>query len=135
MAEYMGNDASVTINSVDLSDHVAQISFIETSAELESTAMGDSNVTRIGGLKDGSVTIEFHADFAASEVYATINPLLGTTTTVLVVPVSGSVSATNPSKSVSALVTEVPFVDHAVGDLATVSVTWPFSGAVTTATA
>jgi hypothetical protein len=135
MAVYMGNDASVTINSVDLSDHVAQVSFTETSAELESTAMGDSNVTRIGGLKDGSVTIEFHADFAASEVYATINPLLGTTTTVLVVPVSGSVSATNPSKSVSALVTEVPFVDHAVGDLATVSVTWPFSGAVTTATA
>ncbi|MBT5255272.1 MAG: radical SAM protein [Euryarchaeota archaeon] len=135
MAEYMGNDASVTINSVDLSDHVAQISFTETSAELESTAMGDSNVTRIGGLKDGSVTIEFHADFAASEVYATINPLLGTTTTVLVQPVSGSVSATNPSKSVSALVTDVPFVDHAVGDLATVSVTWPFSGAVTTATA
>ena len=135
MAVYMGNDASVTINSVDLSDHVAQVSFTETSAELESTAMGDSNVTRIGGLKDGSVTIEFHADFAASEVYATINPLLGTTTTVLVVPVSGSVSATNPSKSVSALVTDVPFVDHAVGDLATVSVTWPFSGAVTTATA
>ena len=135
MAVYMGNDASVTINSVDLSDHVAQVSFTETSAELESTAMGDSNVTRIGGLKDGSVTIEFHADFAASEVYATINPLLGTTTTVLVVPVSGSISATNPSKSVSALVTEVPFVDHAVGDLATVSVTWPFSGAVTTATA
>ena len=135
MAVYMGNDASVTINSVDLSDHVAQVSFTETSAELESTAMGDSNVTRIGGLKDGSVTIEFHADFAASEVYATINPLLGTTTTVLVVPVSGSISATNPSKSVSALVTDVPFVDHAVGDLATVSVTWPFSGAVTTATA
>ena len=135
MAVYMGNDASVTINSVDLSDHVAQISFIETSAELESTAMGDSNVTRIGGLKDGSVTVEFHADFAASEVYATINPLLGTTTTVLVVPTSGAVSATNPSKSVSALVTDVPFVDHAVGDLATVSVTWPFSGAVTTATA
>lgn len=134
MAVYMGNDASVTINSVDLSDHVAQVSFTETSAELDSTAMGDSNVTRIGGLKDGSVTIEFHADFAASEVYATLNPLLGSTTTVLVVPTSGSVSATNPSKSVSALVTEVPFVDHAVGDLATVSVTWPFSGAVTTAT-
>ena len=134
MAVYMGNDASVTINSVDLSDHVAQISFTETSAELDSTAMGDSNVTRIGGLKDGSATIEFHADFAASEVYATLNPLLGTTTTVLVVPTSGAVSATNPSKSVSCLVTEVPFVDHAVGDLATVSVTCPFSGAVTTAT-
>ena len=134
MAVYMGNDASVTINSVDLSDHIAQISFSESAAELDTTAMGDANVTRIGGLKDGSVTIEFHSDFASSEVYATLNPLLGTTTTVLVVPTTDPVAATNPSKSVSCLVTEVPFVDHAVGDLATISVTWPFSGVVTTAT-
>jgi hypothetical protein len=134
MAVYMGNDASVTINSVDLSDHIAQISFTESAAELDTTAMGDANVTRIGGLKDGSVTIEFHSDFASSEVYATLNPLLGTTTTVLVLPTTDPVAATNPSKSVSCLVTEVPFVDHAVGDLATISVTWPFSGVVTTAT-
>ena len=134
MAVYMGNDASVTINSVDLSDHIAQISFTESAAELDTTAMGDANVTRIGGLKDGSVTIEFHSDFASSEVYATLNPLLGTTTTVLVVPTTDPVAATNPSKSVCCLVTEVPFVDHAVGDLATISVTWPFSGVVTTAT-
>ncbi len=134
MAVYMGNDASVTINSVDLSDHIAQISFSESAAELDTTAMGDANVTRIGGLKDGSVTIEFHSDFASSEVYATLNPLLGTTTTVLVLPTTDPVAATNPSKSVSCLVTEVPFVDHAVGDLATISVTWPFSGVVTTAT-
>ena len=134
MAVYMGNDASVTINSVDLSDHIAQISFTESAAELDTTAMGDANVTRIGGLKDGSATIEFRSDFASSEVYATLNPLLGTTTTVLVVPTTDPVAATNPSKSVSCLVTEVPFVDHAVGDLATISVTWPFSGVVTTAT-
>ena len=134
MAVYMGNDASVTINSVDLSDHIAQISFSESAAELDTTAMGDANVTRIGGLKDGAATIEFHSDFASSEVYATLNPLLGTTTTVLVLPTTDPVAATNPSKSVSCLVTEVPFVDHAVGDLATISVTWPFSGVVTTAT-
>ena len=134
MAVYMGNDASVTINSVDLSDHIAQISFTESAAELDTTAMGDANVTRIGGLKDGSATIEFHSDFASSEVYATLNPLLVTTTTVLVVPTTDPVAATNPSKSVSCLVTEVPFVDHAVGDLVTISVTWPFSGVVTTAT-
>lgn len=134
MTKYMGNDASVTINSVDLSDHISSISFSESAAELDSTSMGDSNVTRIAGLKDGSVSIEFQADFAASEVYATINPLLGTLTTVLVKPTSSVVGTTNPSKSVSVLVTEVPFVDHAVSDLATISVTWPFSGAVVTAT-
>jgi len=134
MAVYMNNDASVTINSVDLSDHVASVSFTETAAELTTSSMGSSNITRIGGLKDGSCSIEFHQDFATSEVYATINPLLGTTTTVEVTPTSDAVSATNPKKSVSCLVTEVPFVDGAVGDLSTVTVTWPFTGAVTTAT-
>jgi len=135
MAIYMNNDATVTVNSVDLSDHIASVSFTENVAELTTTAMGDSNVTRIGGLADGSVSIEWHQDFAATEVYATINPLLGTVTTVEVTPTGDAVSATNPKKSVSALVSEVPFVDGAVGDLSTFSTTWNFSGAVTTATA
>lgn len=134
MAIYMNNSATVTVNSVDLSDHIASVSFTENVAELTTTAMGDSNVTRIGGLADGSVSIEWHQDFAASEVYATINPLLGTVTTVEVTPTSSAVSTTNPKKSVSALVSEVPFVDGAVGDLSTFSTTWNFSGAVTTST-
>lgn len=134
MAIYMNNSATVTVNSVDLSDHIASVSFTENVAELTTTAMGDSNVTRIGGLADGSVSIEWHQDFAATEVYATINPLLGTVTTVEVTPTSSAVDTTNPKKSVSALVSEVPFVDGAVGDLSTFSTTWNFSGAVTTST-
>ena len=134
MAIYMNNDATVTVNSVDLSDHIASVSFTENVAELTTTAMGDSNVTRIGGLADGSVSIEWHQDFAATEVYATINPLLGSVTTVEVTPTSSAVDTTNPKKSVSALVSEVPFVDGAVGDLSTFSTTWNFSGAVTTST-
>ena len=134
MAVSMLNDVQVTLNSVDLSDHVASVTFSETVAELSTLAMGDSNMTRIGGIKDGTCAIEFHQDFDASEVYATLNPLLGTTTTVEVTPTSSAVSATNPKKSVSCLVTELPFVDGASGDLSTISVTWPFSGAVTTAT-
>lgn len=134
MAVFMSNDIDVVINSVNLSDHVASVSWTETAAELETTAMGDSNVTRIGGQKDGSMTVEFHQDFAASSVYATLQPLLGTVTTVTVKPTSGAVATDNPSHSVSVLVTELPFVDSGVSDLATVSVTWPFSGAVTVAT-
>ena len=80
------------------------------------------------------MSISWHQDFASSEVYATLNPLLGTTTTVLVKPTSGAVSATNPSKSVSCLVTELPFVSGGVGELATFDTSWPFTGAVTTAT-
>ena len=135
MAVFLQNDVQVTVNSVDLTDHVASITWTETADELETTAMGDANRTRIGGLKDGSVSIEFHQDFGASSVYATLYSLLGTTTTVTMTPTSASVSATNPKHSASALVTELPIIDGSVSDLATVSVTWPLSGAVTVSTA
>jgi hypothetical protein len=143
MAVFLQNDVQLVVNSVDLTDHVASVSWSESSDELETTAMGDNNRTRIGGLKDGSVSIEFHQDFGASSVYATLYPLLGTTTTVEMTPTSGyrvaspkhSASATNPKHSASALVTELPIIDGSVSDLATVSVTWPLSGAVTVTTA
>jgi len=135
MAVFMSNDVELTVNSVSLSDHVASVSWSESAAELDSTAMGDGNITRVAGLKDGSVSIEFHQDFAASSVYATLQPLLGTLTTVTVKPTSEATSATNPQHSVSCLVTELPVIDSGVADLATVSITWPFSGAVTVTTA
>ena len=135
MAVFNQNDVQVSVNSIDLTDHVTSVTFTTSAAELDTTAMGDSNITRIGGLQDGSVSIEFLQDFDASEVYATLDALIGTVTTVEVTPTSGSLSATNPKKSVSCLVTEVPFIDGGVADLATISVTWPMSGAVTTTTA
>jgi hypothetical protein len=135
MAVFLQNDVQVTVNSVDLTDHVASITWTESADELETTAMGDSNRTRIGGLKDGSVSIEFHQDMASSSVYQTLYPLLGTTTTVEMTPTSGTLSAENPKHSASALVTELPIIDGSVSDLATVSVTWPLSGAVTVTTA
>jgi len=134
MAIFMNETVTVTVNSVDLTDHITSVDFSESAAEIETTAMGDANVTRIGGLKDGSVSISWHQDFAVSEVYATLNPLLGTATTVVVKPTSGAASATNPTKSVSCLVTEVPFVSGSVGELATFDTSWPFTGVVTTAT-
>ena len=134
MAIFMNETVTVTVNSVDLTDHITSVDFSESAAELETTAMGEGNVTRIGGLKDGSVSISWHQDYASSEVYATLNPLIGTTTTVVVKPTSAAVAATNPSKSVSCLVTEVPFVTGSVGERSTFDTSWPFTGAVTTAT-
>ena len=135
MAVFMQNTVTVTVNSVDLTDHITSISgFNETCADLQTTAMGETNVSRIGGLKDSSVSITFLNDFAASKVYATLKDLLGTAVNVTVQPVAGSATATNPKKTGSCLVTELPFIDGSVGDLAEVSVTWPVTGAITTAT-
>jgi len=135
MAVFMQNSVTVTVNSVDLTDHITSISgFNEVCAELLTTAMSETNVSRIGGIKDSSVSITFLNDFAASEVYITLAALLGTAVPVTITPTSASVSATNPKKTGTCLVTELPFIDGSVGDLAEVSITWPVTGAISTVT-
>ena len=132
---YMNNDLAVTVNSVDVSSWLTSGSWNEQFAELETTAMGDSRVTMIAGLGSGSISLELHQSFASTETYDSLNALLGTVTTVTFTPTSSAVATDNPKKTVDVLVTELPFVDGAVGDLSTISVTWPMTGPVTTATA
>ena len=135
MDVFMQNSVTVTVNSVDLTDHITSVSgFNETCADLQTTAMGETNISRIGGLKDASVSLTFLNDFAASETYATLASLLGTAIDVTITPATGTVTATNPKKTASCLVTELPFIDGSVGDLAEVSVTWPVTGSIVTAT-
>ena len=129
---YMNNDLKVTVNTVDISSFLTSGTWTEQFDELETTSMGSSRRTMIAGLGSGSISLELHQSFAASETYATLKALLGTVTTVTFTPTSASAAADNPEKSVSVLVTELPFVDGAVGDLSTISVTWPMTGPVTT---
>ena len=134
MSTFMLNNASVTINSVDLSSYVTSITLSQSADSLEDTAMGDTSRSYIGGLKSGSVDIEFNADFAASKTEATIFPLVGTSTAVVVKPVDASVSATNPSFTFNAIVTEWDTLNGSVGEIATHSISWPITGAITKAT-
>ena len=130
----MLNNASVTINSVALSTYVTSVTLSQSADSLEDTAMGDTSRSYIGGLKSGTVDIEVNADFAAAKTEATIFPLVGTSTAVVVKPVAASVSATNPSYTFNAIVTEWDTLNGSVGDLATHSVSWPITGAITKAT-
>jgi len=129
-------NAQITINAVDLSDHIASVTLSTSNDVIETT--GFSSVaarTRISGLSDNSITLEFHQDFATSNVEQTIYPLIGTNTTIVVKPTSSAVGPTNPSYSCSASVVEWQPLSGAVGELATASVTWPISGAITKAVA
>lgn len=134
MAKFVLTNPKIEVGGVDLSDHIASVTLNESYADVATTAFGDSAVTRIAGLGDHSVSLDFHEDFAATEVHATIAPLVGATTTVSVKPVNETTAATNPSFSMTALVTEWPLLSGAVGDLASASVTWPVSGDITTST-
>ena len=135
MARIVITDVEVLVGAVDLSDHVASITLSTTYDVLETTAFAGGNVpaaakTRIAGLADNSVTLEFHQDFAAGEVEATVYPMLGTTQTIKIKPTTGAIAADNPEYMVSALVSEWTPLNCAVGELATASVTWPVSGAI-----
>ena len=134
MAKIVLTNAYVSIGGVDLSDSISSVSLSTTRDAVETTAFSSTAArTRVGGLADNSVTLEFHQDFATSEVEQTIYPLLGTLTTIIVNPNGSSTTTTNPSYTFSALVTEWTPVNGAVGELATASVTWPISGAITKA--
>lgn len=136
MARIVLTNAYVTVNSVDVSDHVASVTLNSSIDVVETTAFGTTGArTRIGGLADNSITLEFHQDYASGSIEATVYPLLGTTTTVVVKPNGTTTSATNPSYTATALVSEWTPLNGAVGELATASVTWPVSGAITKATA
>lgn len=127
MASFHFNDAYVTLGGTDLSDHVRSVTLNMSYDELDDTAMGDSHRSRLAGLGDASITLEFNQDFAASEVDATIWSNLGSTAAIVVAANGSTISSTNPSYTGTFLINEYPPLDGSVGDLATVSVTWPLA--------
>lgn len=134
MAKIVLTDAKVTINSVNLSDHINSIT-LETKDEIiETSSFGSTAKTRVAGLADNSVTLDFIQDFAASAVEATIYPLLGTSTSIVIKPVATTTTTTNPTYTVSAIVSEWSPLKGGIGQLSTASVTWPVSGTIAKAT-
>lgn len=131
MAKLVLTDANITLNSTDISANVAAVTVNSTSAEVETTAFGQGAVTRVGGLKDNSVTLSLHNDYSAIE--GLIYPLIGSTTTIVVKPNGTAVGSANPSYTATVLVTEWTPVNGAVGELNTADVTWPISGTITKA--
>lgn len=124
MAQLVLTDASITINSVDLSDRANSVELNYEIDSVEITAFGNGGHTFTGGLQNLSCTIEFHQDFAAAAVEATIYALVGTNTAVVIKPTSGAVSATNPSYTFTGFLASHTPVAGAVGELATTSLTF-----------
>jgi hypothetical protein len=135
VAVFLNNGVSVTVNSVDLSDHVTAITINRTFDELEVTAMGDSGHKFVKGLEASSITIDFLNDTATGEVLQTLQAAWGTNVTVVVKQSSGAVSATNPSYTMTCLVNNTTDINGSVADLSTQSVTWNVSGTIAVATA
>lgn len=119
MAKLVLTDASVTINSVALSDHANSVTLNYEIDSVETTAFGSTGHTFTGGLQNLSVEVALMQDYAATNVEATIYPLVGTTTTLVIKATSGATSATNPTYTITGayLAAHTP-VAGSVGELA-----------------
>ena len=134
MAVFLNNGVVLTVNSVDLSDHVTAVTINRSFDELEVTAMGDSGHKFVKGLEASSITIDFLNDTATSEVLQTLQAVWGTNTTVTVKQTSAVVSATNPLYTMTCLINNTTDVNGSVSDLSTQSLTFNVSGTIAVTT-
>lgn len=134
MARTVLTNAYIKIATVDFSDLIASIEFSDEAEEISTTAFGDTGQRRVGGLRDQSISLDFHVDFDPSEVDDVIGAAVGGTVAIEFAPKGTAIGSTNPKWSGSVLVSEWGW-GGGVGELATKSVTWPVDGVLTRGTA
>jgi len=134
MAKQVLTNVAVTFGTAatDISAYVTSITLSTTANEVVTSAMGSSATTRIQGMIDNSVTVELQQDYPTIEKLFWDAFTAGTAVPMTVKPNgTAAASSTNPSYAFSVLPTSWTPVNGAIGDLATVSITYPISGAIT----
>ncbi len=138
MAKFIGKNTRVKVGGQDLTGNVASVTINQTVDEIETTAFGQASRSRIAGLEDASVTIDFHSDYGAGSVNDTVGSVFGGTAEISVLAgtslAQGTASATAPLYTVTVLCSTQDVVNSQVGDISTFSVTWPAVGTVTKST-
>lgn len=137
MAKFVTTNPVIVIGGSTVTASCASATISIEADDVETTSFGtDGWRTRIGGLKGGSVDFEFHQDFGVGGIDALLWPLLGGTAAISIRPGgSAAVGTSNPQYTFDAGIFQYSPMDGAVGDLATVSVSFPITGPVTRATA
>jgi hypothetical protein len=121
---YLSNPV-VTVNSVVLTDQCTAATVTHRFDQLEATAFGDTDRKYVKGLGNHEVTLSLYLSYSAGDTYATLQSLVGTTTTVRVQPTSGADSATNPGFILTgAFLAEMPVLNATMGELSTTDVTF-----------
>ena len=130
MAIFLSNGVVVTLNTVDLSDHVTSATINRSFDELEVTAMGDTAHKFVKGLEASTIMLDFLNDTATGEVLQTLQAAWGTTVPITLKQTSAAVSATNPEYQSTVLVNNTTDINGAVGDISTQSITFTCNSAI-----
>lgn len=135
MVAFVLKDAFISVNGVDLSDHVLSATLNYAADLQEDTAMGDTTRSRLAGLLDWSLEVTFKQDFDSGSVDDTLFPLVGAAafTVIFRADKSDGVGGTNPNYSGSAVLETYPPVSNSIGELAQVSATFQAAGTLSRA--
>jgi hypothetical protein len=132
-ATYLSNPG-VLINNVNLTDMCTSATVNVTIESLEATAFGSTSRSYTAGLANQEITLDLYMSYAATETYATLAALVGTTTTVKVASTDAALttaSATAPRfELVGCYLESLPVINATMGELSTISIT--FTGGVLT---
>ena len=123
---YLSNPV-LTVNSVSLTGWCTAATLNRVVEAQEDTVFGATGNARTytAGLENNELTCTLFMSYAASEVYATLAPLVGTKTVVRVQPTSAADSATNPGFILTNTYLEtLPVLNATLGELSTIELTF-----------
>ena len=134
MAALVWRDAFLSVDGVDLSDYVQELTFNHGAEMLDATVMGDDTRVNKGGLKTWSVDVTFKQILTTAGPEDELWPLVGTSATIVIKPVNAATTDSNPSYTgLSALETYTPG-GGAVGVLHQATASFQSAGTLTRST-
>ncbi len=131
MAKFVVIEPVIVFNGSTVTSSCASVTVNIEADDVETTAFGSTYRTRVGGLKSGTVDFEFHQDMASGAIDELIFNQLGSVVPVRIRPGgTAAISTSNAEYQFDCLVAQANPIDSAVGDLATISVSFPITGTV-----
>lgn len=128
MAIFMGNQVAVVVGTTNtISTFVNTVSLNRELDVVDITALTDSVANAITGVERSTLNLELYNDFASNSVNALFENALGTKLNIQLIPVSTTVSATNPRYSMSCLISNWTPINGSIDGVASVSVSFPIT--------
>jgi hypothetical protein len=131
MAIFMGNKVAVIVGTTNtITDHVSTVSLSRELDVVDITSMTDTVANAITGVERSTLNLELYNDFDANSVNALFENNLGNKINVRLIPVSGTVTATNPSYTMSCLISNWTPINGSVDGVMSVSASFPITAIV-----
>ena len=117
------SNPTVTLGGTALTGWCTAATLNRVVTALSDTVFGNTANTFTAGLENNECTLTLFLSYEANATYATLAPLVGTKTTVVVKPTSAVDSATNPGFTLTNCYLEtLPVISASLGELQSVDI-------------